>query len=175
MVEIHTLPVYTLTDLAKEYLSNLKLALQVGREMSLRLYPLSTYPLLVMPVIRNKLWYNLQIRTVGYERFLHAGRCTGTHLHLDLPEETIDPRVGVSYNATPSAPEELLNVYNLATALDAALIVLSRACPFYEGRGMNVAAHTVYYRGSDTFGWEGVYTHLQSVGVSSLTRLALRN
>lgn len=29
---------------------------------------------------------------------------------------------------------------------------------------MNVAAHTFYYRGSDTFGWEGVYTHLQSVG-----------
>jgi carboxylate-amine ligase len=29
---------------------------------------------------------------------------------------------------------------------------------------MNVSAHTVHYRGSDTFGWEGVYTHLQPVG-----------
>lgn len=164
MIEINTPPVYTLTELASEYLSSLKLALQVGREMSLRLYPLSTYPLHVMPVIRNKLWYHVQVRTVGYERFLHAGRCTGTHLHLDLPEGTIDPRVGVSYDATSAAQEELLNIYNLATALDAALIALSRACPFYEGRGMNVAAHTVYYRGSDTFGWEGVYTHLQPVG-----------
>lgn len=164
MIEIQTRPVYTVTDLAKEYLSNLKLALQVGRELGLRLYPLSTYPMHVMPVIRDKLWYHVQIRTIGYDRFLHAGRCTGTHLHLDLPEGTIDPRVGVSYDATPAAREELLNTYNLATALDTALIALSRACPFYEGRGMNVSAHTVHYRGSDTFGWEGVYTHLQPVG-----------
>ena len=164
MVEINTPPVYSVTDLATEYLSNLKLALQVGREMSLRLYPLSTYPLHVMPVIRNKLWNHVQVRTVGYDRFLHAGRCTGTHLHLDLPDGTIDPRVGVSYDVTQAAREELLNIYNLATALDIALIALSRACPFYQGRGMNVSAHTVHYRGSDTFGWEGVYTHLQPVG-----------
>lgn len=164
MIEINTPPAYSVTELAKEYLSNLKLALQVGQEMDLRLYPLSTYPLHFMPVIRNKLWYHVQTRTVGYDRFLHAGRCTGTHLHLDLPEGTIDPHVGVAYDATPAAREELLNIYNLATALDVALIALSRACPFYEGRGMNVSAHTVHYRGSDIFGWEGVYTHLQSVG-----------
>ena len=164
MVEINTPPVYSVTDLATEYLSSLKLALQVGREMSLRLYPLSTYPIEVMPVIRNKPWNHVQVRTVGYDRFLHAGRCTGTHLHLDLPDGTIDPRVGVSYDVTQAARDELLNIYNLATALDIALIALSRACPFYQGRGMNVSAHTVHYRGSDTFGWEGVYTHLQPVG-----------
>lgn len=164
MIEINTPPAYSVTDLGTEYLSNLKLALQVGREMSLRLYPLSTYPMHVMPIIRDKLWYHVQVRTVGYDRFLHAGRCTGTHLHLDLPQGTIDPRVGVSYDVSAAAREELLNIYNLATALDAALIALSRACPFYEGQEMNVAAHTVHYRGSDTFAWEGVYTHLQQVG-----------
>lgn len=164
MIEINTPPAYSVTELANEYLSNLKLALQVARDLHLRLYPLSTYPLHVMPVIRNKLWYNVQIRTVGYERFLHAGRCTGTHLHIDLPEGTIDPDVGVSYNANVAAREELRNLYNLATAMDVALIALSRACPFYQGRGMNVSAHTVHYRGSDRFGWEGVYTYLQAVG-----------
>lgn len=164
MIEINTPPAYSVTELANEYLSNLQLALQVARDLHLRLYPLSTYPLHVMPVIRNKLWYNVQIRTVGYDRFLHAGRCTGTHLHLDLPEKTIDPNVGVSYNVDKAAREELLNLYNLATAMDVALIALSRACPFYQGRAMNVSAHTVHYRGSDVFGWEGVYTHLQAVG-----------
>lgn len=164
MIEINTPPAYSVTELAKEYLHNLQLAIQVGRELNLRLYPLSTYPLHVMPVIRNKPWYHIQVRTVGYERFLNAGRCTGTHLHLDLPEGTIDPQVGVSYNATSAAREEVLNLYNLATATDVALIALSRACPFYEGREMNVSAYTVHYRGSDLFGWEGVYTHLQAVG-----------
>lgn len=163
IVEINTPPAYSVTELAREYLSNLKLALQVGRELNLRLYPLSTYPLHVMPVIRNKLWYHVQVRTVGYDRFLHAGRCTGTHLHLDLPDGTIEPRVAASYNTTSAAREELLNLYNLATALDVALIALSRACPFYEGRGMNVSAHTVHYRGSQIFGWEGVYTDRKSV------------
>lgn len=164
MVEINTPPAYSIAELAQAYLTNLKLVLQVGREMSLRLYPLSSYPLNIMPVIRNKLWYQLQVRTVGYDRFLHAGRCTGTHIHLDLPKGTIDPKVGVSYNTTAAARAELLNLYNLATAIDPALIVLSRACPFYEGREMKLAVHTVRYRGSDVFGWEGVYTHLQAVG-----------
>lgn len=56
MIEINTPPAYSVTELAKEYLSNLQLALQVARDMHLRLYPLSTYPLHVMPVIRNKQW-----------------------------------------------------------------------------------------------------------------------
>lgn len=164
IVEINTIPVDSVTQLAQEYFSNLQIAIQAGQELGLRLYPLSTYPLHVMPIIRNESWYHVQVRTVGYDRFLHAGRCTGTHLHLEVAPGAIDPRVGVSYEATTAAKAEILNLFNLATALDAALIALSRACPFYEGRGMNVSAHTVHYRGRDIFGWEGVYTHLQAVG-----------
>ncbi len=164
MVEINTPPVYTPTELAREYLKNLKLAVKVAREMNLRLYPLSSYPLHLTPVIRDKLNYHVQVRTVGYDRFLNAGKCTGTHLHLEVPAGTIDPCVGVSYNATAAAREELLNIYNLATALDSALIALARGCPFYEGQALGLAYHTVRYRGSEVFGWEGVYTHLQPVG-----------
>jgi carboxylate-amine ligase len=132
--------------------------------MSLRLYPLSSYPLHVTPVIRDKMNYHVQVRTVGYDRFLNAGKCTGTHLHLEVPAETIDPRVGVSYNSTTAEREELLSIYNLATALDSALIGLGRACPFYEGQALGFAYHTVRYRGNDTYGWDGVYTNLQPVG-----------
>jgi carboxylate-amine ligase len=164
IVEINTPPAYTPTELAREYLKNLKLAVQAARDMNLRLYPLSSYPLHVTPLIRDKLNYHVQVRTVGYDRFLNAGKCTGTHLHLEVAPETIDPRVGISYNSTAAAREEVLNIYNLATALDSALIALARACPFYEGQALGLAYHTVRYRGSDTFGWEGVYTHLQAVG-----------
>jgi carboxylate-amine ligase len=164
IVELNTPPAWSLKELVREYLSNLKLALRVARELSLRLYPLSQYPLHIMPVIRDEQNYHVQARTVGYDRFLHAGRCTGTHLHLDLPPGTIDPRVGVSYNASVEAREELLNLYNLATALDAALISLSQASPFYEGRLLEMAARTIHYRGSKTFGWEGVYTNLPATG-----------
>jgi len=164
MVEINTPPAPGIPELASAYLSSLNLALQVGQELGLRLYPLSTYPLPITPAIRNKQWYQVQIHTVGYERFLHAGRCTGTHLHLDLPAGTIHPRVGVSYAATPEARAELLNIYNLATAMDTALIPLSRACPFYEGRASEIAAHTAHYRGSEAFDWDGVYTKLPQVG-----------
>jgi carboxylate-amine ligase len=164
IIEINTPPAYTPTELAKEYLKNLNLAIKVARDMSLRLYPLSSYPLHVIPVIRDKLNYHVQVRTVGYDRFLNAGKCTGTHLHLEVPVGTIDSRVGVSYNATAAAREELLNIYNLATALDSALIALARACPFYEGEALGLAYHTVRYRGSDTYGWDGVYTNLQPVG-----------
>lgn len=164
MVEVNTPPAYTGTELARVYLKNLKLALLVARQMNLRLYPLSSYPLHIMPVMRDRPNYHIQARTVGYDKFLHAGKCTGTHLHLEVPPGVIDPRVAVSYNSTSAEREELLNIYNLATACDSALIALTRACPFYEGQAIGLAAHTIRYRGSQTFGWEGVYTNLQSVG-----------
>lgn len=164
MIEINTPPAYSGTELAIEYLKNLKLALAVARQMDLRLYPLSSYPLHIMPVMRDRPNYHIQARTVGYDRFLHAGKCTGTHLHLEVPPGVIDPHVTVSYNSTAQEREELLNIYNLATAFDSALISLGRACPFYEGEAIGLAAHTIRYRGSDIFGWEGVYTALQPVG-----------
>ncbi|BAY89600.1 MULTISPECIES: glutamate-cysteine ligase family protein [unclassified Tolypothrix] len=164
IVEINTPPAYSGSELATEYLKNLKLALVVARQMGLRLYPLSSYPLHIMPVMRDHPNYHIQARTVGYDRFLHAGKCTGVHLHLEVPPGVIDPRVAVSYNSTATEREELLNIYNLATAFDSALISLGRACPFYEGEAIGLAAHTIRYRGSEIFGWDGVYTYLQPVG-----------
>ncbi|WP_375497181.1 glutamate-cysteine ligase family protein [uncultured Nostoc sp.] len=164
MVEINTPPADTAKELGRVYLTNLKLALCAAQQIGLRLYPLSSYPLHTMPVMRDHPNYHVQARTVGYEQFLHAGKCTGTHLHLEVPPGVIDPRVAVSYNSTLAQREELLNIFNLATACDSALISLTRACPFYEGQAIGLAAHTVRYRGSEIFGWEGVYTHLQPVG-----------
>ncbi|MGJ3246416.1 MAG: glutamate-cysteine ligase family protein [Elainellaceae cyanobacterium] len=179
MVEVNTPPVYRMSELAIEYLENLKLALHVAHELDLRLYPLSQYPLHFTPVIRNELNYHVQARTVGYDRFLRAGRCIGTHLHIELPPGTIDPDIGISYETSSADRAEALSLYNLVTALDPALIAFSRACPFYEGNVFGLAARTVHYRGSYDFGWEGVYTHLPQAGelqpyatnVASLVRM----
>lgn len=89
----------------------------------------------------------MQARTIGRERFSHAGRCAGTHLHLELPAGTVWPDVKLALDAPVAAQEELLNLYNLATALDPALVALTRACPFYEGRVDGFAARVVHYRG----------------------------
>ena len=163
MVEANTPPVHSLAELAREYLTSLELALDAGRELGLQLYPLATYPLRVEPEIRDDLHYQLQARTVGRERFAHAGRCSGVHLHLEAPE-AIDPRVGVSHDAPEAAREELLNLYNLATALDPALVTLTRSSPFYEGTFHGTAARTVFYRGDPDLFPEGLYARLEPVG-----------
>jgi gamma-glutamyl:cysteine ligase YbdK (ATP-grasp superfamily) len=164
IVEINTLPVTNVEELRQEYLEILQILLKVARDLNLRLYSLSTYPLHTMPVVRNKPEYHLQVRTVGEERFANAARCLGTHLHLELPPGTIDRRVGISYQSTRSARSRTLDLHNLLTALDPALIALSRACPFYEGKVTGKATRTMHYRGSAYYGWEGVYAHLQPVG-----------
>lgn len=164
MVEVNTSPAATLADLKREYFTVLDLALRAGRGSGIRLYPLGTYPLPVTPAFREEPSYQLQSVVVGRERFVHAGRCIGTHLHLETAEDTVDRETVVSRDASPEALAELVNLYNLAVALDPAIVALTRSTPFYEGQTPGVAVRTARYRGSAVFGWEGVYTHLPLVG-----------
>jgi gamma-glutamyl:cysteine ligase YbdK (ATP-grasp superfamily) len=164
LIEVNTPPVYTLHDLEREYARNLRLALRTARSLGLRLYPLGTYPLPLEPAARDGLDYRVQLSTVGPERFVDAGRCAGTHLHLELQAGTVDEGVGISATASAAAREEVLGIYNLATALDPALVALTRSCPYFQGRKTGLAVRTVHYRGSASFGWEGVYKDLPEVG-----------
>ena len=164
LVEVNTPPVYNVSDLEREYARNLEAALRTASSLGLRLYPLGTYPLPLRPVARDGLDYRVQVGTVGPERFVDAGRCAGTHLHLELQAGTVDTTAAISATASTAAREEALNVYNLATALDPALISLTRSCPFFEGKATGLAVRTVHYRGNALFGWEGVYTELPQVG-----------
>jgi carboxylate-amine ligase len=163
MVEINAPPAHSLAELSREHLERVQLALIAGWELGLRLYPLATYPLGVNPEIRNDPHYQLQARTVGRERFAHAGRCAGVHLHLEVPG-AVDPRVGVSYDAERAAREELLNLYNLGTALDPAIIALTRSCPYYAGVTTGLAMRTALYRGDPELAPYGLYAQFEEVG-----------
>lgn len=164
LVEVSTPPAYTLDGLAEEYLGNLQIALEAARSLGLRLYPLATYPLPFTPDLREEQHYTTQSVVMGKERFLHAGRCAGVHLHVEVAPETVDPEVGVSYDSLPGARKELLDTYNLVTALDAAIIALSRSASFYEGALHGVTTRTAYYRGSPEFAPSGLYANLQVAG-----------
>lgn len=164
IVEFNSVPVDNFGELTSEYLNLLKILLKAAHKLDLRIYPLSTYPLYNTPMMRNKPEYHLQVRTVGEGRFDNAAKCTGTHIHLNLPDDVVDPAIGIAYNSSPEARQRVLDIYNLATAFDAAIIALSRACPFYEGTVAGKALRTIHYRGSAKFGWQGVYTNLQTVG-----------
>ena len=164
VVEVNTPPVRSLAELERKYANNVSLALRSARRIGLRLYPLGTYPLPLDPAVREEPDYQVQVRTIGRERFMDAGRCAGTHLHLELPAGTVDTEHGLSPGASEEARKELLDLHNLATALDPALIFLSRSCPFYEGRAAGLSPRTARYRGSDAFGWDGVYRDLPEVG-----------
>jgi carboxylate-amine ligase len=162
LVEITTPPSYGVEEMARHYLSNLELALGVASELGLALYPLGTYPLPINSVLRDDPGYRVKASVLGRNRFSHAGRCAGAHLHLELPAGTVWPDVKAALDAPLAAQRELLDLYNLATALDPALVALTRACPFYEGQFDEVAARTVHYR--DILGFDGVYAGLPEVG-----------
>jgi gamma-glutamyl:cysteine ligase YbdK (ATP-grasp superfamily) len=162
LVEVATPPSPRLADLIEDYLKSLGLALRVASELGLALYPLGTYPLPISPVLREDPGHRVKASTIGHERFSHAGRCAGSHLHLELPAGTVWPDVKVALDAPLAAQRELLGLYNLATALDPALVALTRTCPFYEGEVNGFAARTVHYRG--ILGFDGLYADLREVG-----------
>lgn len=163
-VELSTPPVHSLIELEKEYFGNLWLAIRAARELGLRLYPLATYPLPVEPTLRAEPAYLAQALTMGAERFRHAGRCAGVHLHLEMPKGVLDPDVGVTPEAPADTVRELLDSYNLATALDPAIVALTRSCPFYQGAADGLAARTAHYRGSTDFAPHGLYAAMPTIG-----------
>jgi gamma-glutamyl:cysteine ligase YbdK (ATP-grasp superfamily) len=162
LVEITTPPSHGVEEMISHYLSNLELALSVASGLGLALYSLGTYPLPISPVLRDDPGYWLKASVLGRNRFSHAGRCAGAHLHLEVPAGTVWPDVKAALDAPLAAQRELLDLYNLATALDPALVALTRACPFYEGEVDGFAARTVHYRG--ILGFDGLYTGLGKVG-----------
>src|SRR5215211_4111862 len=162
LVEITTPPCHGVEEITGHYLINLELALGVASELDLALYPLGTYTLPINPVLRDDPGYKLKASVLGRRRFSHAGRCAGTHLHLEVPVGTVWPDVKAALDASLAAQRELLGFYNLATALDPALVALTRACPYYEGRADGVAARKVHYR--SILGFDGLYTDLREVG-----------
>lgn len=164
LVEAATPPTASLTDLGREYLASLELALRGAREVGLRLYPFATYPLPVRPEVRDEGRYKLQARVLGEERFLQAGRCAGVHLHLELPPGVLDRRLVVSPGADAESVAELLDLYNLATALDPALLSLSRSSSFFEGHRTGLAARAAYYRGHEKLAPDGLYADLPVAG-----------
>lgn len=163
-VEISTPPASGLTDLEEKYLGNLRLAIRAARDASLRLYPLATYPLPVKPTLRAEPHYLAQALTMGPERFRHAGRCAGVHLHLEMPGGALHPATGVAPDASGEAVRELLGAYDLATALDPAIVALTRSCPFYQGKADGLAARTAHYRGDADFAPHGLYAALPAAG-----------
>src|SRR5215217_4031791 len=162
LVEITTPPSHGVEEITGHYLSNLELALGVASDLGLALYPLGTLPLPINPVLRDDPGYRLKASVLGRRRFSHAGRCAGAHLHLEVPVGTVWPDVKAALDAPAAAQRELLGLYNLATALDPALVALTRACPFYEGEVDGFAARTVHYRG--ILGFDGLYANLREVG-----------
>ena len=163
LVEVNTPPVNALSDLEREYARNLEVALRTARSLGLRLYPLGTYPLPFMPAARDGLDYRVQVGTVGPgDSWMREVR--GHARAPGVASGTVDTTAGISATASAAARGEVLNVYNLATALDPALVALTRSCPYFEGRASGLAVRTVHYRGDAVFGWEGVYTDLPQVG-----------
>ncbi|MGI8650230.1 MAG: glutamate-cysteine ligase family protein [Rubrobacter sp.] len=164
MIEVKTGPNREFSALKEDYLTNVEAAIRAGRKSGVRLYPLGTYPLPFTPDFRHDDRYEAQVRTIGREKFMPAGRCVGVHMHFEVMPGVIDRDEVISQDAPLASVSELVRLYNLMTAMDPALISLTRSCPYYEGRLTKLAARTAFYRGSRKFGWEGVYSELPELG-----------
>ncbi len=148
LVEVNTPPVYTLSDLEREYAQNLRIALRTARSLGLRLYPLGTYPLPLEPAVRDGLDYRVQVITVGSAEVRGRREMRGHAPASGVAGRDARRGAGISATASAAAREEVSNIYNLATALDPALVALTRSCPFFEGRKTGLAVRTVHYRGA---------------------------
>jgi carboxylate-amine ligase len=108
--------------------------------------------------------YRVQVRTVGPERFMDDGGCARTHLHLELRADTVDTEHVLAPAASEGDPPGAARPLQPGDGARPGTDLPDPLVPVLRGPGDGPLPRTSRYRGSDAFGWDGVYSHLPEVG-----------
>ncbi len=166
MIEIVTPPHTEVPDALLQALRDFQNVISCAAKEKIVLYAYGTYPGAFTPHFRTKKRYKIQEKIFGKQRFSIAGRCVGLHIHYSLPWGVFDSSTKTLKPLVNSKNKEsLINMYNLAVAMDPALIALTQSSPFYQGERKGKDARVLMYRGGTLLSSEdGLYANHQEFG-----------
>jgi len=141
-------------------------AVDVCKDMDLKLYPFATYPGKFEPLLSKGKGYALKKKIFGYPRVMDACRVTGFHHHYTLPKGVFDSKKKILKLMHRSKLERsMVASYNLEIAADPALTLFAQSSPFFQGSHFAKDSRLIIYRGGRKLKYmDGVYAKMQQIG-----------
>lgn len=159
MVELGAYPSVKVQNTAIDLLNNFQIMIEVAEKNDLVLYPLSVYPGTFEPVMRKNKWYKIQSKTLfGSDEFKMAGKTPAFHYHYTLPRGVFDKKKKFLKPLINSKVKKtLIDSYNLAIAMDPALITLFQSSPLIDGKYVAKDSRVLIQRTGKIFPFRGMY------------------
>jgi gamma-glutamylcysteine synthetase len=166
MVEIVTPPHTEVPDAVLQALKDFQNVITCAAKEKMVLYAYGTYPGEFQPQFRKKRRYQIQQEIFGKQRFSIAGRCVGLHIHYSLPWGVFNNENRSLKPLTNSqSKENMISMYNLAIAMDPALIAFTQSSPFYQGSREGNDSRVLMYRGGEVLKKpDGLYANYPEFG-----------
>lgn len=165
LVEMGAYPSVTVGNTCLDYLNTLSVAVETGEENGIYMYPFALPPISHKPITRNKDWYEVQQRIFGKQKFQLAGKTAGFHFHYTLPKGIFDKKKKFPKKLYRSrALQNMLNSYNLAIAMDPALVTLFQSSPYLDGKYVAKATRVLIQRTGRAFPFKGIYSEVPKLG-----------
>ncbi|MBU0535393.1 MAG: hypothetical protein KKE20_00370, partial [Nanoarchaeota archaeon] len=153
MVELASFPSVNVQNVALDLIKNYKIINEVAEKNDIVIYPLSVYPGTFKPKMRAKRWYTIQQKILGKEKFSRAGKTVAFHAHYTLPKGVFDRKTRfLKPMLNSKIKQTLIDSYNMAVAMDPALVTFLQASPFVDGRFLAKDSRVLLYRGGRDLG-----------------------
>ncbi|MFH1433219.1 MAG: hypothetical protein ABIG84_08475 [archaeon] len=159
MVELGAYPSVKVQNTAMDLLNNFQMMIEVAEKNDLVIYPLSVYPGTFEAEMRKNKWYNIQSKIIfGSHEFKMAGKTPAFHYHYTLPRGVFDKKKRFLKPLIHSKVKKtLIDSYNLAIAMDPALITLFQSSPLLDGKYVAKDSRVLIQRTGRAFPFEGMY------------------
>lgn len=158
--DIHTSKVYSY------FLSDMVHVMEIAKKNGVILYPFSTYPGMFTPKFNSDKSYLAKEKIFGKERWKIAAECVGHHFHYTLPFGVFDEEnKALKPLINSKHKQSLVNIYNMAIAMDPVLTVFAQSSPFYRGQFLGKDSRVIAYRGGLALKYrDGLYTKYPKFG-----------
>jgi len=169
MIELSCFPAKRLRTTSQSMIDNHIKLQKIAEKNGKLLFPFGTYFGRNNPKFRNKLHYNMKKKILGKEKFKYTGYCCGCHQHYDLPKGIFDKKTkSIKDLKNSKINKTLIDSYNMITAADPVLTVLTQSSPYIDGKYFAKDSRIIVYRGGKYLGFpKGTYSTHRLFGALS--------
>ena len=160
MIELGSYPSVKVQNTAMNLLDNFQIMLDVAEKNDLILYPLSVYPGSFKSQMTKSKWYNIKAKVLtGRDNFLMAGKTPAFHFHYTLPRGVFDKKkTFLKPLINSKIKKTLIDSYNIAIAMDPALVTLFQSSPLLDGKYIAKDSRVLIQRTGRAFPFKGIYS-----------------